>query len=194
MNYVWVFLIGYLLGGIPFAVVISKLIRNEDIRNYGSGNPGSSNMARKYGIGIGVIVMALDVLKGVFASLIGFWLLGEAGMYYGGLMAVVGHNWPVYLRFKGGKGVATSFGMICVIMPYWAIAAIIVYILMVLLFKYASLGSLCATLFVWLVALIFFTANTTMFLSITLLTLMVFARHHANIDRLLKGTESKFKF
>ncbi len=194
MNYVWVFLIGYLMGGIPFSVVISKLLKNDDIRRHGSGNPGSSNMARTYGIGIGAIVLVLDVLKGVFASLIGLWMLGEAGMYYGGLMAVVGHNWPVYLKFRGGKGVAAGFGMILAIMPYCAIGAAVVFLIVFLISRYASLGSLCGTLFVWAIALIFYTANTALFLSVTLLTVMVFWRHRSNIDRLLKGTETKFKF
>jgi glycerol-3-phosphate acyltransferase PlsY len=196
MNYLLVFLIGYLLGGIPFAVVISKLLKNEDIRNYGSGNPGSSNMARKYGLGIGVIVLVLDVLKGVFATLIGLWLIGPVGQYYGGLMAIVGHNWPIYLQFKGGKGVAASFGMIIVLMGYWSIGAAVIFLIVCLITRYASLGSLCGTVFIWVVALtlVFYTGNIFLFLAITFITVMIFIRHHANIDRLIKGTESKFKF
>ena len=194
MNFVWVFLIGYLLGGIPFSVVVSKLFRNDDIRRHGSGNPGSSNMARTYGAGMGAIVLVLDVLKGVFASLIGIWLLGGAGAYYGGMMAVVGHNWPVYLKFKGGKGVAAGFGMVCVILGWWAIGAAAIFVIVFLISRYASLGSLCGAIYVWIFAVVLHTGDIAMVMSMTVLTVMIFWQHRGNIDRLLKGTESKFKF
>jgi acyl phosphate:glycerol-3-phosphate acyltransferase len=193
MNYVWVFLIGYLLGSIPSAVVFSKLLKNDDIRRHGSGNPGTSNMMRTYGVVTGAPVLIIDVLKGLFGALIGFWILGETGLYYGGLMAVVGHNWSIFLKFKGGKGVATSLGVAIAVMHYWAIGAVATFLLVFLASKYASLASLCATLFTWMVTLVFYTANTTMFLAVTLLTVMIFWRHRTNIDRLIKGTETKVK-
>jgi glycerol-3-phosphate acyltransferase PlsY len=191
MNYVWVFVIGYLLGCFPSAVVFSRLFKNDDVRKYGSGNPGASNTFRVFGIGLGGLVMIADILKGVLAALIGSWILGLAGMYYGGLMAVVGHNWPITLKFKGGKGVATSFGMALVIMPVWSIAVALVFAVVLLISRYASLGSLVATICLWVITLLQYAGNTTLFLAVTLLTVMIFWRHRTNIDRLLKGSESK---
>ena len=191
MNYVWVFLIGYLLGSFPSAVLFSKWFKRDDVRNHGSGNPGTSNMVRTFGVKLGLLVLLCDVAKGLLASLIGGWILGAPGLYYGGLLAVVGHNWPITLRFKGGKGVATSFGMVLAIMPFWGLMAAAVFVLITAIFRYASVGSLSATLFVWVVTLVQYAWNTSLFLAITLLTVMIFLRHRSNIERLIKGTESK---
>ncbi len=191
MNYVWVILIGYLLGCFPSAVIFSKVIKKDDIRKYGSGNPGASNTVRVYGIKLGILVFVCDVGKGLIAALIGNMILGLTGMYLGGLMAVIGHNWPISMNFKGGKGVATSFGMILAVMPLWAIAAVAVFVLVILLFRYASLSSMAATLFTWVIALVNFGTNTALFIAITVLTVMIIWRHRSNIERLFKGTESK---
>jgi glycerol-3-phosphate acyltransferase PlsY len=194
MNYIWVFATGYLLGCFPSAVVVSRLFKKDDIRRHGSGNPGTSNMVRTYGVKLGALVLLCDVVKGVLAAFIGGLILPDVGTYYGGLMAVVGHNWPVFLKFKGGKGVATSFGVMLMIMPYWCIAAVVAFAAVTLLSRYASLGSLSATLVLWGVALLQYASNTTLFLTVTLLAVMVFWRHRTNIDRLLKGTETKLNF
>lgn len=191
MNYVWVVLIGYLLGSFPSAVVFSKLLKKDDIRKYGSGNPGASNTVRVYGAKMGVLVFICDVSKGLLAALIGNMILGFPGMCIGGSMAVIGHNWPISLNFKGGKGVATSLGMLIAVMPLWAIAAIGVFVLVALIFRYASLSSMAATVFAWIITVVNYSWNTALLVSITVLTVMIIWRHRSNIDRLVKGTESK---
>ena len=148
-------------------------------------------MVRTYGAWLGALVFVFDVGKGLIAAWIGHWILGVQGMYLGGLMAVVGHNWPISLNFKGGKGVATSFGMILAVMPLWALAAVGVFVVIALIFRYASLSSMVATVFTWIVTLLNFSSNTALFVAITLLTVMIIWRHRSNIDRLVKGTESK---
>ena len=129
--------------------------------------------------------------KGLLAALIGNIILGLPGMYLGGLMAVVGHNWPIALNFKGGKGVATSFGMMLAVMPLWSMLAVVVFLVVALIFRYASLSSLVASLFTWVITLLHYAGNTTLFVAVTILTVMIIWRHRSNIDRLFKGTESK---
>lgn len=191
MNYVWALLQGYVLGAIPTSVLISKLCFRDDIRRHGSGNPGTSNMTRTYGYKYGVLVLIGDMLKGFLGAWFGSLLLGPNGLYYGGLAAVIGHNWPVFLKFKGGKGVATTMGVMLAILPWWTLGACALFALVLFTSRYFSLASLVAIVFLWVVTLVGYASNTTLFLFVTLLTLLIFLRHRSNIDRLLSGTENK---
>lgn len=191
VNYVWALLQGYVLGAIPTSVLISKLCFHDDIRRHGSGNPGTSNMTRTYGYKYGFCVLIGDMLKGFLGAWIGSLLLGPNGLYYGGLAAVLGHNWPVFLKFKGGKGVATTMGVMMAILPWWTLLACALFALILFTTRYFSLSSLVSILFLWVVTLISYASNTTLFLFVTLLTLLIFIRHRSNIDRLLSGTENK---
>src|SRR5665648_362245 len=110
MNILLICLIGYAIGNISNAYFIGKIFLNKDVRNFGSGNAGATNALRAFGAKIGILVFALDILKGVIAVLIGRYLDAETGQYFAGLMVIIGHNWPAILKFKGGKGIATSIG------------------------------------------------------------------------------------
>ncbi len=193
MDYVIVLLVGYLLGSIPTSVIVSKVALKDDVRKHGSGNPGASNMMRSFGFKYAAIVLVGDMLKGLLAALVGQWLLGQSGLYYGTLAAVIGHNWPVFLKFKGGKGVATTLGGMLAIVPLWTACACLLFILTLLLTRYFSVASLVALGFLWVMILVFYMSNTTLFFFTTLLVLLSVYRHRTNIDRLMQGTEPKLK-
>ena len=193
MDYVIVLLVGYLLGSIPTSVIVSKVALKDDVRKHGSGNPGASNMMRSFGFKYAAIVLVGDMLKGLLAALVGQWLLGQSGLYYGTLAAVIGHNWPVFLKFKGGKGVATTLGGMLAIVPLWTACACLLLILTLLLTRYFSVASLVALGFLWVMILVFYMSNTTLFFFTTLLVLLSVYRHRTNIDRLMQGTEPKLK-
>ena len=151
-------LAGYLIGCISFGYLGGKLFKGKDIRDVGSGNAGTANAIRNYGWGVGAFTFIGDVAKGVISTLIGLLICGgimeyfaaaapvgvhgEYGAYIGGLAAVLGHIWPVFLKFRGGKGVATSLGVFLVIMPMWAGIVFAVCIIIIALTKTMSIGSL----------------------------------------------------
>lgn len=193
MNYVFTCLIGYLLGSIPTSVIISKFILHDDVRQHGSGNPGSSNMIRTFGLKYGLIVLALDILKGLLAALVGRWLVGgdAGGMYYGAVTAVLGHNWSVFLGFKGGKGVATTVGASIIITPWGTLIGIVIFLVVLFSSKFFSLASLCCLCSIWLVVIIFHFTDIAMIMTSTLLTLLAIYRHKDNISRLRAGTENR---
>ena len=116
VKFIIVVLVGYFIGNINFAIIISKFKKN-DIRTHGSGNPGTMNMTRTFGVKVGIVVMALDMLKGVLSALLGYWLLKEnslstIGLFTGGLSAVVGHIYPIIYKFTGGKGNDNTVGIL----------------------------------------------------------------------------------
>lgn len=194
MNYFFTCIIGYALGSIPTSVIISKFILRDDIRQHGSGNPGSSNMIRTFGVKLGLLVLALDMLKGFMAALIGRWLLPgniEAGMYYGAVAAVLGHNWSVFLGMKGGKGVATTVGASLVMATWPTLVGIAIFVVVLFSSKYFSLASLCCLGSVWVIVLFFNFANVALVMTCSLLTLLAVYRHADNITRLRAGTENR---
>jgi glycerol-3-phosphate acyltransferase PlsY len=192
-------LAGYLLGSVNAALVIGKVFFKKDIRNYGSGNAGATNVLRTFGKGAAAAVLALDFLKGILACLAGQLLTGEidnagwAGMYLAGFAAVIGHNWPVYFNFKGGKGVLTSFAVILYISPVPALICLAVFIVIVSLTRYVSLGSIIAAI-LWPVVSIFFDLPALMLVIAVLMVILIIIRHKENITRLFQGTEKKLSF
>lgn len=183
--------IAYLLGSLNTSVLVSKYLLRDDIRKYGSGNPGTSNMARQFGVKYGLLVLAGDMLKGLLAVLIGRWMCGEPGTYYCAIAAVIGHNWPIYYKFKGGKGVATTCGAMLVILPLWTAIGCALFLVVLLVTRYFSLASLISLLFVWVMVLVTNFSNVAMVMTMTVMTLLAVYRHHDNIKRLLNGTEKK---
>src|SRR5215468_1360642 len=150
MNYL-ALIIAYLLGSIPFGYLIVKLTSGADIREAGSGGTGATNVSRKAGKAAGVVTLALDAMKGAAAVLVARWLTGEAGTSWivaaAAALAVVGHCFPVWLKFKAGKGVATGLGVFLAIAPWATLAAVAVFIIVVLWTRYVSLGSIIAAAF-----------------------------------------------
>ncbi len=186
-----VFLLAYFLGTIPFAFVAGK-IKKIDIRRHGSGNIGATNAYRLLGKKWGISVLAGDAVKGGLAAYLCLVLYGPWGGIIGGLLAMLGHSFNPYFGFKpSGKGVASSFGIICVLMPKVMIVTICVFILVVAISRYVSLGSVLAAL-TMLVMAFAFKENLANIIFALIAVFLLVLRHRGNIKRIIKGTEPKF--
>lgn len=182
-------ILGYLLGSIPFGFLVGKFYKI-DIRKYGSGNIGFTNIMRVLGVKPAAVVLFLDALKGYLATWYGFTTGGELVAIIGALGAMVGHIWPFVLRFKGGRGVATGFGIILFLSFKITLLALFIWLIIVYLTKYVSLGSIIAAFFVVVSMLV--TKEPLPYIIFSLIgASIVIIRHGANIKRLLKGTENK---
>ena len=191
--------VAYLLGSIPFGYLIVSAKTGSDIRETGSGGTGATNVSRRAGKAAGVLTLFLDALKGVAAVVIARWLLNDPWWIgAAGLAAMFGHIFPVWLRFRGGKGVATGVGVLAVIAPLALLLSGILFILIVRVTRYVSLGSILAAaaipFFMWIISIIHPTPNMlpTLLTAAASAALIIYA-HRANIGRLLSGTENKFK-
>lgn len=189
--------IGYLFGCIPMGVMISKLYANTDIRKTGSGNTGTTNVLRTLGWVPSVLTLAGDCLKGVGGALVGRLIGGEAGMLLGGLCAVLGHDFPVFLHFKGGKGIATSLGVTIVIAPKVAPWLVVIVFAIVALIRLMSVGSLAASvsypILFWFLMPESANRPWTMAFAVVMAILSFFC-HRANILRLIRGEENRLDF
>ncbi len=190
---------GYLIGSLSFAVIVSRSMGLADPRSYGSGNPGATNVLRSGSMPAAIITLALDALKGFAAVALAGWLATRYGIAgdaldwspgLAGLGAFLGHLWPVYFRFKGGKGVATAAGVLLGLNPWLGVATIVTWIIIVAFFRYSSLASLVAAVFAPFYQLLIWGAGPEAAL-ITLISLLLVWRHSLNISRLLAGTESR---
>lgn len=192
MNYFIIAIISYFLGNISFAYILGKLLANKDVRNYGSGNAGTTNAIRTFGKKIGVMVFLGDVLKGVIAVIIGRSLGGQSGAYLAGAFAIIGHNWPVLLGFKGGKGVATTIGVMIIVNPFLTSLCAVVGVTVILFTRTVSLGSISGMVSAPVVAAIFVKPfDIALFIFCLFISVMSIYRHKSNIKRLLKGKENK---
>ena len=196
MNKVILIIAAYLIGSINFSILLSRLISGQDIRKSGSGNAGATNMLRTYGKKMGVITLLLDVFKGIAVILICRLLKVEKEWeYVSAVFVILGHNFPLYFGFKGGKGVATSLG--AVLMLNWKIGLIVavIAISIMAITRYVSLGSIIGGA-IFIIAqvismLVFEEFNVIRFVCVLVMGGLLIIRHHANIKRLLSGTESK---
>lgn len=187
-----VIVIGYLFGNFATSFILGKLIENKDIRNYGSGNAGATNALRVFGVKIAAVTFLIDALKGVAAVLIGKSILGDNGALIAGISVVVGHNWPVFLKFKGGKGIASTIGVVLTVNFTLAIICIITGLIIVIKTKYVSLGSITAMALLPIIGLIVVRPFNIQFFIFTLvLSIMAIYRHKSNIKRLINGNENK---
>ena len=194
---VLVAVIGYMLGNISTGVLISRAFGAGDIRKHGSGNSGTTNVLRTLGWLPSVLTLAGDCLKGYVACMIGRWLAGDLGMLLGGLCAILGHDFPVFLGFKGGKGIATSLGLILAIDPWLALALLAVEIVVVAFTRYMSIASFVTTLAFPILTAILYTqrANYPLFvLFACLASLLSLFCHRENFRRLLRGEENRLDF
>ncbi|MBP3370690.1 MAG: glycerol-3-phosphate 1-O-acyltransferase PlsY [Clostridia bacterium] len=190
--------IAYLLGSINFAIIISGRQYKQDIRQFGSKNAGMTNMMRTYGKKAAAYTLIGDALKAVVACLIGRALLGHLGAYIAGLFCIVGHIFPVFYKFKGGKGVVTTAISILMCDPFVFLALIILFVIIVAGTKYISLGSvICVMLYPLLLdsfSRFFLHQPTPYTVFAIIIAVLVVVKHWANIKRLLQGKESKFSF
>jgi len=192
MDIIITVIISYLLGSISFSFLIGKYWAGIDIREHGSGNAGATNTLRVLGILPGIIVFILDGLKGALSVLIAYLISTNEPivMVLGGIFAIIGHNWPVYLRFKGGKGVATTIGVVASLLFLPFIFSAIIACIILIITRYVSLASIIFALFIPIFVIIMDYAIIYQFFSL-LLAVLVCIRHKDNIKRLLKGTERK---
>ena len=192
MTVVILTIIAYLFGAVPFGLLVAKM-HGVDIRSKGSGNIGATNVLRVIGKGWGIFTLVLDALKGFIPAFIFPRLAnldGEWGVLFG-LAAIIGHTFPVYLKFKGGKGVATSAGMLIGVAPLAVGVGILFWIICMAIWRYVSLASIVASAaiaaMVWIVD-----KGMIVNMALTVLSALIIWLHRANIKRLLNGTESRF--
>ncbi len=194
MQYVWwavCAVIAYFLGNIQIAVLISKFKFQDDIREHGSRNAGSTNMLRTFGLKAGIITFLLDVVKGILACLIGHFIAGHMGSYIAGLFVVLGHNFPVFFRFRGGKGVATTYGVAFMVSPIAAAITTVYLVVIILLTKLVSVMSITGMLMFLVLTCILCWANTPLIVLCAILTLLILIQHTENIKRIFRGEEKK---
>jgi acyl phosphate:glycerol-3-phosphate acyltransferase len=191
---------GYLIGSLSFAVIVSRLMGLSDPRTFGSKNPGATNVLRSGNKGAAVATLVLDAAKGWLAVMLVKWLGQPYGMAEGtmglvGLAAFIGHLYPVFFKFEGGKGVATALGVLLGISWVLGLATAATWLIMAVFFRYSSLASLTAALFAPAYYLfgggIAWYTNNGVMVSISIMSLLLIYRHTENIGRLVKGTESR---
>ncbi len=192
MEIVLTIFIAYLMGCFSPAYFLGRFVKKIDIREYGSGNAGTTNALRVFGKKIGILTFVIDIAKGILAVLISQYIMGEEGRYLGALFVVLGHNWPVFLKFKGGKGIATSLGVLTILNWKLGLICLIVGVSVIIFTKYVSLGSLTATVVAPIASFILMgnVSNHLFYTTLVLAFLSIF-RHRSNIVRLLKGKENK---
>lgn len=180
----------YLLGSISSAIVVCKLMRLPDPRTEGSGNPGATNVLRLGSKTAAIITLAGDILKGVIPVLIARACgVTDLALALVACAAFVGHLWPIFFGFKGGRGVATAFGAILALSWFIALLALGVWILVAVITRYSSLASICASISMPIFG--YFLANRTYTIPLIIICLIILFRHRENIVRIVKGTESK---
>jgi glycerol-3-phosphate acyltransferase PlsY len=194
VNKYYYFLFCYLIGSIPVGYILCKIFKNIDIRKFGSGNIGATNVYRVCGLKLGLSVLILDILKGFISVYIGKTLkFPNPLILFGGILSIIGHSFSIFLKGKGGKGVSTSFGVIIGIFPLPAFFSFLIWIMIVFLTKYVSLGSILSALFLpfWVYI---FTKDIFLFFVGILIFLFILYTHKENIKRLLNKKENKVIF
>jgi glycerol-3-phosphate acyltransferase PlsY len=199
-----VLITAYLLGSIPFGYLIVRARTGADVRASGSGGTGATNVSRRAGKLAGLVTLLLDATKGALAVILARWLLNDDfginwWVAFAALIAVFGHCFPVWLGFRGGKGVATGVGVFLSLYPLAVPCAAMIFILVVVLTRYVSLGAMLAAaalpLFIWLLSIYVkpVAAFAPMMTAALATAALIILMHHANIGRLLRGTENKFR-
>ena len=195
VNNLLLIILFYLVGSLPFALILTKLSGFGDIRNIGSGNVGATNVLRTGNKLLAIIVLALDILKGLIPYLIIHIYFNELSLLNKIFLchfAVIGHIYPIWLKFKGGKGVATYIGFLFGLNPYIAISFLLIWLVVAYMSKYSSLGSLVG-IFVAPAYFIFINFNFNISIFFIYLSFVIVIKHKENIKRLINKTESKIK-
>jgi glycerol-3-phosphate acyltransferase PlsY len=198
-TYIAVALLSYVLGSVPFGYILVRLFLKKDIRETGSGNIGATNVARSGAKVLAATTLALDIAKGMAAVWITQKLISpesrgdtQALAAFAGLFVVLGHCFTMWLRFRGGKGVATALGVFLILTPKGAAVALGVFLLVVLITRYVSLGSIIAAITIPVATSYFYRMSFTALAYLAGICLVVIVKHQQNISRLISGTESKF--
>lgn len=199
--YIYIFIamliISYLVGSVSNARIISKLFKT-DITKQGSGNPGTMNMLRTLGFKAGILTLILDVLKSASMSLIAYFVFKNSGvidsvvaLYSCGLAVVIGHNFPIYYKFKGGKGVACILGIYAVAQPIWALVVFVCCFVYLLIFDYGAIASFIFITVLTVIEALQYRNLVTVEIIIAILFFLTIFMHRGNINRMLTGTERK---
>lgn len=187
-----IILLSYLIGCFSSAYFLGKISKNIDIRSYGSGNAGATNALRVLGKKMGILTFILDILKGVIAVFLGQFILGFSGGLLASIFVVLGHNFPIFLGFKGGKGVATSLGVLLILNWQTGLICLLIGVVFIVITKYVSLGSVMASITAPIVIVLTSDSiDKSLYLTTLLLALLSIFRHRANIIRLCRGEENK---
>lgn len=185
-------IIGYLIGSIPSGVWVGKLMYGKDIRNYGSGNMGTTNTFRVLGKKAGTIVLLMDMFKGTLAALLPYFFHSNVNVLLIGLSAIIGHVYPIFAGFKGGKAVATSVGVLLVYDPLFFVIAWAIFLITLYISSMVSVASMVGFLLITIVSLFF---KDLLLSGVAIaLTIFVFIRHYGNIERIKNGTENMVPF
>jgi glycerol-3-phosphate acyltransferase PlsY len=184
----------YLLGSIPPGYLISKIIKGKDIRHLGSGNIGATNVGRTMGTKWGLITLLFDIAKGAVPVLLARYFI-ESNLFIAiaGIMAIVGHNFSLFLKFKGGKGVATALGVFLALAPMAVFPSLAVFAIMFIIFKFVSLGSISAAA-TFPIFSYFFGYSNEIIAGAIIGSLLIIIAHRTNIKRIIQGQENKFSF
>jgi glycerol-3-phosphate acyltransferase PlsY len=186
-----IIILAYLVGSIPFGLILSKVFASTDIRSAGSGNIGATNVMRVLGKKLGVLTLIFDILKGaLFVILAEVVTHSEMWASLAGLAAFLGHLYPIYLKFRGGKGVATSVGIFLFLAPYAFLVDMVIFLLMVYQTRYVSLGSIIAAALLPVILLVFSSSYVYVILAV-IMGGFIILRHRDNIQRLRQGRENK---
>ena len=184
-------LVSYLLGSIPFGIIVAKVFKNVNLRNVGSGNIGATNVMRVGGLRLAGLVWILDMVKAIIAVLLGGYLVGGVFSIWCGFAAIIGHCFPIWLKFRGGKGVSALFGILLAENPLWFVIFGIEWLIVALTSGYSSLGALI----VFLSMPIFgFFIGTDVGWALSAIAVLCLVRHWENIVRLVRGKESKIEW
>lgn len=198
MEVILTLIISYLVGSISGSFLLGKYFLHKDVRKFGSGNAGTSNAIRVFGMKIGIFTFLIDMLKG---SLVAFFLMkyNRDYLFLGILFAIIGHDYPFYMNFKGGKGIATTFGAFFVINPIWTGASFLILLLIAKFSGYVSVGSLVFLILNFLSQIITIHLDKNELIILIIITILGFVRHRSNIKRLINRNEltnrrKKWKF
>jgi len=188
-------LLAYLVGSLSFAVIVSRGMGLKDPRTYGSGNPGATNVLRSGNKAAAILTLAFDALKGYAAVFIALWLaprfgFGATALGFIGLAAFMGHLWPVFFAFKGGKGVATAAGVLLALNPWLGLATLVTWLIIAFFTRYSSLAAIVAAAFAPFYQLLIWGVSGVV-LPIAIMSLLLVWRHEGNIRKLFAGTESR---
>ncbi|EDW23677.1 glycerol-3-phosphate 1-O-acyltransferase PlsY [Bacillus sp. FSL K6-4563] len=186
------FILAYLLGSIPSGLIVGKAAKGIDIREHGSGNLGATNAFRTLGVKAGSIVISADILKGTLASALPFFMQLDIHPLLVGVAAVIGHSFPIFAKFKGGKAVATSGGVLLFYAPFLFITMIAAFFLFLYISKYVSLSSMLTGIYTFIYSI--FTKDVFLIIVVAVLAGFVIYRHIANLKRILNKTEPKIKW
>ena len=192
LKYAAVVVAGYLLGSLSASILLSRTAWGSDVRKKGSGNAGATNMARVFGLGAGFLTLACDMLKAFLATWLGNYLLGDVGLALGGICCMLGHCFPVFHDFKGGKGISVGAALGLAIDWRVFVCIVAVFLIVAFLSKKVSLGSVSAAVAITVSSAVFAVGTPKLLLAATAMCLAIF-QHRGNLRRLAAGTEPDFK-